>query len=179
MNVLLVYHSDYGSTEGLAKAIAAGYLSECPDADLRLQLAAETSLDDLSSADVLLFGSPVHMGGMAWQMKKLIDEASSLWTTQALAGRLAGVFVTSGGLGQAGGGAELTMMQLHAHFLEQGMLVLGFPKQSSGYANGGLHWGVYARTANLEGMPTGIDDAALLAGRSYGAHVAEWAQRLY
>ena len=179
MNVLIAYHSDYGSTEKMAKAIAAGIRSAAADTHIEFKRAADASASDLLSADIIVFGSPVHMGSMAWQMKKLIDESASLWMENGLQGKVGGVFVSGGGFGGAGGGAELTMAGLHANFLEHGMLVVGFPRSALGYAEGGLHWGAYARTGNHEGMPAGISDAQLTAARSYGAHLIEVAEKLF
>ena len=179
MHVLITYHSDYGSTEKMAKAIAAGMRSAASDLQIELKQAASTSTNDLLKADVIVFGTPVHMGSMAWQMKKLIDESAGLWMENALEGKLGGVFVSGGGFGGAGGGAELTMAGLHANFLEHGMLVAGFPKNALGYAEGGLHWGAYARSGNHEGMPEGINDIQLTAARSYGAHLIDVAEKLF
>ncbi|HKI61034.1 MAG TPA: flavodoxin domain-containing protein [Mariprofundaceae bacterium] len=178
MNILIAYHSDYGNTKKMAEAIAAGIKAGNPSAQTLLKLAEQTSHEDLIDADVIFFGTPVHMGAMAWPMKKLIDEAGKLWMEGALEGKVGGVFVSGGGFGNAGGGVESTMISLHAHFLEQGMIVIGFPKHLPGYADGGLHWGAYGRSGNHEGMPSVVSDAALVAARSYGAHVVEVAGKL-
>jgi NAD(P)H dehydrogenase (quinone) len=178
MNVLIAYHSDYGSTEKMAEAIAAGIRVSQPNGSLHLKTATDTTLDNLLNADVIIFGTPVHMGSMAWQMKKLIDEAAGLWMEGALEGKVGGVFASGGGFGGAGGGVEQTMISLHSNFLEYGMIVVGFPKSLPGYADGGLQWGVYGSTGDHEGMPVGLSDAVLVAARSYGAHVAEVAAKI-
>lgn len=178
MQILIVYHSDYGSTEKMAEAVVAGCRAANPKADIGMQKAASTTLDDLTRADILIFGTPVHMGSMAWPMKKLIDEAGKLWMENLLEGKVGGVFASGGGFGYGGGGVEQTLIALHSHFLEQGMVVVGMPKDLPGYAEGGIQWGAYARTSNHEGMPSGISDAALVAARSYGAHVVEVAAKL-
>ncbi len=178
MNVLIAYHSDYGNTEKMAGAISRGMKTANPDVSVRVRKAAETTPDDLVAADIILLGTPVHMGGMAWQVKKLIDDASGLWMENALEGKVGGVFAAGGGFGGAGGGVELTLAGLYSNFLEHGMIVVGFPKTALGYADGGLQWGPYARTGNHEGMPAGVTDAQLTAARSYGAHVIEVAAKL-
>ncbi|MDX8391676.1 MAG: flavodoxin domain-containing protein [Mariprofundaceae bacterium] len=178
IKALIVYHSDYGSTEKIAQAIADGMRAGQANITLELKQATQTTPDDLLAADVMVFGTPVHMGSMAWQMKKLIDETSSLWMENALQGKIGGVFASGSGFGNAGGGVELTMAGLHANFLEHGMIVVGFPKNALGYADGGLHWGVYARTGNHQGMPDGVNDAQLTAARSYGAHLIDVAEKL-
>jgi len=178
MNVLIAYHSDYGNTQKMAEAIAAGIKASQANMVVTLKTAELTSLNDLTDADVIVFGSAVHMGSMAWPMKKLIDQAAKLWMDGSLEGKVGGVFVTGGGFGGGGGGVEQTMISLYSNFLEHGMVVIGFPKSLPGYANGGLQWGPYGRTGNHEGMPNGINDTALAAARSYGAHLAEKATNI-
>jgi len=177
LKVLISYHSDYGNTGKMATAVAAG-AKAATDCIITMKQAMETSLDDLLAADVIIFGTPVHMGSMAWQMKQLIDRGGKLWIEGGLEGKTGGVFATGGGFGGAGGGVETTMIALHSNFLEHGMTVIGFPRSLPGYADAGLQWGPYARCGNHEGMPQTITDAQLVAARSYGAHVAETALRL-
>jgi len=178
MRIFIAYHSDYGSTEKMAQAIATGASVSQPDCHISIKQAINTQLSDLQQADVIFFGSPVHMGSMAWPMKKLVDDTSKLWMENCLEGKVGGVFATGGGLGGAGGGIEQTLISLHSHFLEHGMVVLGFPKSLPGYADAGLQWGLAARTANHEGMPEGVREEALVAARSYGAHVAAMAAHI-
>ena len=182
MQVLIVCHSDYQHTQSVAEAVAAGATAALQDAGkaekISVKQAADVSLDDMRAADVLIFGTPVHMGSMAWQMKQLIDKGSRLWMPNALQGKIGGVFATYGGYGGAGGGVEQTLIALHANFLEQGMLVCGFPRYLTGYADAGIHWGLAVRTGNDEGMPEGVTEAALIAARAYGAHVVETALKL-
>ena len=182
MNILIPYQSDYEHTLRVAEAVTAGVkmtlLDEAIPSDVHLKQVEQVGLDDMRFADVIIFGSPVHMGSMAWQMKKLIDSGSKLWMEGALEGKVAGVFATYGGYGGAGGGVEQTLISLHANCLEQGMLVCGFPRSLTGFAEAGIHWGLAVRTGNDEGMPEGISDASLVAARAYGAHVVETALRL-
>ncbi|MDQ6970905.1 MAG: NAD(P)H-dependent oxidoreductase [Mariprofundus sp.] len=178
MNALIAYHSDYGNTKKMAEAIAAGMKASQTDISIQLKSAEHTTLNDLSDADVIVFGTPVHMGSMAWPLKKLIDQAGKLWMDGSLEGKVAGVFASGGGFGGAGGGVEQTMVSLYSNFLEHGMLVIGFPKSLPGYADGGLQWGPYGRSANHQGMPSQISDASLVAARSYGAHLAETTARI-
>jgi len=177
MQVLILFHSDYNNTEKMAQAIANGAQAVDDRVQTKLLQVADAKPEDLVAADVIFLGSPVHMGTMAWKVKKLIDDCGKLWMENALANKVAGIFATGGGLGNAGGGVELTMISLFANALEHGMIAVGFPKNLAGYADGGLHWGAYARCANSEGMPQPISDKALVAGRSYGAHVTEVALR--
>ena len=178
MDVLIAYHSDYGNTKKMADAIAAGMKVAHASAAITFRVAEDCTLDDLVAADVIVFGTPVHMGSMAWQMKQLIDRAGKLWMEGALEGKVAGVFATGGGFGGGGGGVETTMIALHSNFMEHGVITVGFPKSLPGYADGGLQWGPYGRSGNHEGMPGSVSDGALAAARSYGAHLAEVAAKL-
>ncbi len=178
MNILISFHSDYGHTEQMAQAIAAGCRAECMDANIHTKQAEYTTLEDFEHADVIFLGTPVHMGSMAWPMKKLIDSTSKLWMETLLEGKVGGVFACSGGLGGAGGGIELTLSSLHAFMLEHGMIAVGFPKNLPAYADAGIHWGVAARTGNHDGMPEAISEGALAACRSYAGHVCRLAQKL-
>ncbi|MBF0282011.1 MAG: flavodoxin domain-containing protein [Zetaproteobacteria bacterium] len=179
MRILIVFQSDYGHTKSMAESIAAGAKAVAPESEIVLQIAEQTSNEDLEHADVLFFGTPVHMGSMAWSMKKLVDQGAKLWMENRLEGKVGGVFVTGGGFGDAGGGVETTMIGLHANFLEHGMMVVGFPKSLPGYADGGLQWGAYARCATHEGMPKELSATQQVGARSYGAHVVEVAQKLF
>lgn len=182
MHALIAYHSDYEHTEHVAEAIAAGAKAILLEHDISgnviVRQAEHVSLEDMRFADVLIFGSPVHMGSMAWQMKKLVDLGAKFWMEGALEGKIGGVFATYGGFGGAGGGVEQALIGLHANFLEQGMLVCGFPRSLTGFSEAGIHWGLAVRTGNEEGMPEGISDASLIAARAYGAYVLETALRV-
>ena len=178
LNILISFHSDYGNTEKMAAAVAAG-AKAAVDCKVDIKQAIDTTLEDLAAADVIIFGTPVHMGSMAWQMKQLIDRGSKHWFEGNLEGKIGGCFATGGGFGGSGGGVETTLIALHSNFLEQGMHVVGFPRSLPGYADAGLQWGPYARCGNHEGMPQSISDAQLSAARSYGAHVAETAERWF
>lgn len=63
------------------------------------------SADDLSEADGFLFGFPTRFGMMASQFKAFFDSTGGLWRTQALSGKPAGLFYSTG---SQGGGQETT-----------------------------------------------------------------------
>jgi len=60
---------------------------------------------DLPEADGFLFGFPTRYGMMAAQFKAFLDATGGLWRTQALAGKPAGLFISTG---SQGGGQETT-----------------------------------------------------------------------
>lgn len=59
----------------------------------------------LTEADAFLFGMPTRYGMMAAQMKAFFDSTGGLWRTQSLAGKPAGIFVSTG---TQNGGQETT-----------------------------------------------------------------------
>lgn len=61
--------------------------------------------NDLTEADGIIFGFPTRFGMMAAQFKAFIDSTGGLWRTQALAGKPAGIFYSTG---SQGGGQETT-----------------------------------------------------------------------
>lgn len=61
--------------------------------------------DELPEADGLIFGFPTRFGMMAAQFKAFFDATGGLWRTQALAGKPAGIFYSTG---SQGGGQETT-----------------------------------------------------------------------
>lgn len=60
---------------------------------------------DLPEADGFLFGFPTRYGMMAAQFKAFLDATGGLWRTQSLAGKPAGLFISTG---SQGGGQETT-----------------------------------------------------------------------
>lgn len=61
--------------------------------------------NELTEADGIIFGFPTRFGMMAAQFKAFFDATGGLWKTQALAGKPAGIFYSTG---SQGGGQETT-----------------------------------------------------------------------
>ena len=171
--ILVVYASDYGNTEKMARAVAEGAQS-VPGTEVVIKKAEEAAFTDLENADGILFGTPVHMGSMDWRVKKFIDTVcSTMWMQNGLIGKVSGVFATGSGFGNAGGGSELAMLSLLSNIAELGMIIVPLPKSTPGYVEGGLHWGPYARSANSQLEPAALSNEALLAAHHHGAHIAK------
>ena len=174
--VLVVYSSDYGSTKGMAEIVAEG-AAAVDGVESILKSAEETTAEDMTSSDALIFGSPVHMGSLDWRMKKLIDTVcSGLWMENALKGKVGAVFTTGGGFGLSGGGAELAMLSMLSNFSELGMILVPMPKDTPGYNLGGLHWGPHIRTMDDSMQPMNQDKATFETARRHGRHVAQLAK---
>ena len=100
------------------------------------------TLDDLSAADGVLFGSPTRYGNMTAQMKQLIDSTASLWLKGEMEGKPAGVFTSTA---STHGGRETTLVTMMIPLLHIGMLIIGVPYSVKGMlhteARGGAPYG--------------------------------------
>lgn len=170
--VLIVYATDWGSTKKMAEAVEAGVKS-VPGAEAILKAAEDVKDTDLTAADAVIMGTPVHMGSPDWRIKKLIDTVfSGLWMKDAMVGKVGAVFATGAGYGNGGGGNELTMLSMLNNFAEQGMIIVPLPKSTPGYAKGGLQWGPYGRSMGENMEQTGLADERVVAAKNHGANVA-------
>ena len=70
--LLIVYHSQGGSTEALAQAALRGARREA-EVDVVLRRAFDATLEDLLGCDALLLGSPENLGYMAGAIKDFFD----------------------------------------------------------------------------------------------------------
>ena len=73
-NLLIVYHSQSGSTERMAESVIAG--ARHPDVagvDVRVRPALEANAEDLLWCDGFLLGTPENFGYMSGAMKLFLD----------------------------------------------------------------------------------------------------------
>ena len=81
----------------------------------------EAQLDDLSWADVVIFGTPTRYGVMAAQLKQFIDGSGPLWAQGALAGKVYAGFCSAA---TAHGGHEATLLSMFHVFYHWGGIVV-------------------------------------------------------
>lgn len=70
--ILIVYHSQTGSTEKMALAVAEGARS-IEKAEVLLKRASDTTTEDLLTADGLAVGTPENFGYMSGMIKDFFD----------------------------------------------------------------------------------------------------------
>ncbi len=70
-NLLIVYHSQSGNTEAMAKAVAAG--AEAAGARVTLKKAPQADEKDLLGCDVVAIGTPNYFAYMAGMVKDFFD----------------------------------------------------------------------------------------------------------
>ncbi len=102
--VAIVFHSGYGHTAEVAKAVARG-TKAVAGSDVQLIPVAEVDKhwDDLAAADAIIFGAPTYMGSVSAPFKAFMDASSKVWMTQGWKDKIAAGFTHSG---SQGGGWE-------------------------------------------------------------------------
>ncbi len=75
--LLVIYYSQAGNTEAMAKAVQEGVFSS--GATVNLKKAAEATSNDLIDCDAVAFGTPNYFSYMAGAMKDFFDRV--LYTT--------------------------------------------------------------------------------------------------
>ncbi|CAN1165914.1 Probable NAD(P)H dehydrogenase (quinone) FQR1-like 1 [Linum perenne] len=139
VKIYIVYYSMYGHVEKLAEEIKKG-ASTVDGVEVKLWQVAETlpeevlgkmgapakksevpiiTANELAEADGILFGFPTRFGMMAAQFKAFMDSTGGLWKTQALQGKPAGLFYSTG---SQGGGQETTPLTAITQLVHHGML---------------------------------------------------------
>jgi NAD(P)H dehydrogenase (quinone) len=202
MKVLVVYYSMYGHIHRMAEAVAEG-VKTIKGAEAVLRRVTETlpgevlakmgaidaqkkfehvpvaTLEDLESADAVIFGTPTRFGNMCGQMKQFLDATGGLWAKGALVGKVGSVFVSSA---TQHGGQESTILSFHITLLHQGFVVVGLPYSFQGQMRndeitGGSPYGA-STIAGTQGERTPSENE-LQAARFQGAHVATIASKLF
>lgn len=199
--ILIVYYSMYTHIHKMAEAIAEG-VREVPGCEVIIRRVPETlppeviaamgaqdaqkamahipiaQVDDLATADAIIFGTPTRFGNMCGQMRQFLDATGQLWMKGALVGKVGSVFTSSG---TQHGGQESTILGFHTTLLHHGMVIVGLPYAFAGQMDnseitGGSPYGA-STIAGTKGerVPT-VNELA--GARFQGAHVAKIAKKL-
>ncbi|MEM3694942.1 MAG: flavodoxin family protein [Candidatus Bathyarchaeia archaeon] len=89
VKVLIVYESKYGNTKRVAETIVEG-MKETGGIEASIKELKEVDLGKVADYDVILIGSPNHIGGPTRGIKGFIDKLSGL----QLKGKMFAVFDT-------------------------------------------------------------------------------------
>ncbi|XVE59392.1 hypothetical protein DITRI_Ditri05aG0043100 [Diplodiscus trichospermus] len=194
----IVYYSLYGHVGTMAREVQRGAnavqgveatLWQVPEtlSDVILQkMKAPAKADDvpeirpeqLADADGFLFGFPSRFGVMAAQFKAFFDATHELWESQALAGKPAGIFWSTG---FHGGGQELTALTAVTQLAHHGMIFvpLGYTFGSGMFemneVKGGSSYGAGTYAADGSRKPTELE---LQQAFHQGKYVAEITTKL-
>jgi len=172
VNILIVYTSTFGSTNKIAQAMAKSlnYLNEV---QCVIKNCESILTDDFIQSDAIILGTPVKMGAIDWQMKKMIDTIMGpLWMKDKLVGKVGGCFATGGGYGKAGAGAELVLASMANVLLEMGIIYIPLPKNTTGYKLGGIQWGAYGQSADENMQFTELNGEQLISCQIHAQNIA-------
>jgi NAD(P)H dehydrogenase (quinone) len=191
--VAVVYFSGTGHTDLMAQAVAEG-ASKVPGTKVEvLPITGEqivngrwkddVTLEKLSQADAIVFGSPTYMGGVAGQFKAFIDGASEVWFKQGWKDKIAGGFTHSSSLS---GDKQGTLLYMAINAAQHSMIWVGageLPSNYFGKDDGvnrlGSFLGIMGQSPmDMSGKPAEIDSGDRLTSQNFGQRIAEFAQRL-
>lgn len=136
--ILVLYYSMYGHIETMAHAVADGarkvegvevVLKRVPEtmqaeafanAGGKAQDTPVATPQELADYDAIIFGTPTRFGNMAGQMRTFLDQTGGLWVKNALLGKIASVFSSTG----TGGGQEQTITSTWTTLAHHGMVIV-------------------------------------------------------
>lgn len=201
MKLLVVFYSLYGHVRQMAEAVAEGARS-VEGVEVQIKRVPETlppdviekmgavesqkgmesipvaTVDDLGSADAIIFGTPTRFGNMCGQMRQFLDATGQLWLKGTLVGKVGSVFTSTA---TQHGGQESTILSFHTTLLHQGMVVVGLPYAYQGQTridevSGCSPYGASTIAGGQgERMPS---ENELEGARFQGRHVAAIAKKL-
>jgi multimeric flavodoxin WrbA len=120
--VAVVYHSGYGHTLAIARAVARGAALDGVQTQLISVDAIDRHWNDLKMADAIIFGTPTYMGGVSAPFKAFMDASSKAWATQDWKDKIAAGFTHSA---SQGGDKFNTVTQLFTFAMQHGMIWTG------------------------------------------------------
>jgi NAD(P)H dehydrogenase (quinone) len=159
MKLAVIYHSETGNTQKVAKVIASAAQEI---ASTETQVMSIDNIDEsfIDESAAVIFGCPTYCGTFSWQIKKFFDT-----TNIKLNGKLGAVFVTENHLG---GGADIAELSVAGCMLVRSMLV---------YSGGALegnpltHFGAVVQKSG--------DDLQLERAKVFGQRIAKKAHELF
>jgi len=192
--VLIVYDTNGGNTAAMAQRVARGVdgvpgceavlraaekvgpTSEERTAPVPDQGAPYAQASMLADCDALILGTPTHFGNMSASLKHFLDRTTEQWFAGTLAGKPAGVFVSTG---SQHGGQETTLLSMMLPLLHHGMLICGLPytlPELSKTTAGGTPYGP-SHVAGNEGRRA-LDEHEATLCQALGERVARTAKAL-
>ncbi|MBM7646119.1 NAD(P)H dehydrogenase (quinone) [Scopulibacillus daqui] len=168
MNIYIVYDSEDGHTEQLAKSVAKG-AQKVEGAKVFLSHVDQADVRDLAEMDAIIWGCPGHFGTISSGLKEWIDKLGYLWAKGELIGKVGAVFCTTATIH---GGIEATMLNLITPMLHQGMMVVGLPANIPENALYGSYYGVGV-TSPIEDANDVLGQSLFEKGLKLGEHLGE------
>jgi NAD(P)H dehydrogenase (quinone) len=202
IKVNVIFYSMYGHIYKMAEAIADGAKS-VPGTEVKLLQVQETipddvlekygakaarasfakiptaTLDNLTEAHAIIFGTPTRFGNMAGQMRNFLDQTGQIWFSGGLIGKVGSVFASTA---SQHGGQETTITSFHSTLLHHGMIIVGVPYSEKGLLDlsaisGGTPYGATTIAAGDGSRQPSANE--LNIAKFQGKHVAEVTAKLF
>ena len=199
--IQVVFYSMYGHIYKMAEAVAAG-ARDAGDTEVTLWQVPElvpddvleksgakaakaafahvpvATVDKLTEADAIIFGTGTRFGNMTAQMRNFLDQTGGLWAKGSLIGKVGSVFTSTA---TQHGSQESTLLSFHTTLLHQGFVIVGVPysearQMTLAEITGGSPYGASTITGG-DGSRQPSDNELAIA-RFQGKHVAGIAKRL-
>lgn len=134
-NILVLIYSQNGGTYKMAKAITEGIqeypntkaiIKRVPSINPKEKLNSDVeklpiaTIDELANYDGIAFGSPVHFANISADMNSFFSQSIPLWTSRALEGKPATVFMSAG----SGAGKEAAILSFWNILASHGMIIV-------------------------------------------------------
>ncbi|GKS11371.1 NAD(P)H-dependent oxidoreductase [Paenibacillus chitinolyticus] len=177
MKIFVVYDSESGHTEALARSIAEGAAAH-PEAEVLLRHVNEAQISELEDVDAIIWGCPGHFGTISSGLKSWIDKLGYMWAKGELIGKVGAAFCTTA---TVHGGIEMTLWNLITPMLHNGMIIVGLPSNVPENVLYGSYYGVGITCpveASKDAPPNLPTESDLALGRALGKRVADIAQKL-
>ncbi|OQW89518.1 MAG: NADPH-dependent FMN reductase [Rhodoferax ferrireducens] len=179
--VAVVFHSGYGHTHRMAKAVADGANADLIAIDAVGNLS-ETEWATLQAADAIIMGSPTYMGSVSWQFKKFADASSKPWFSQSWKDKVFAGFTNSATMN---GDKHSTLHYLFTLAMQHGGIWVGtglMPSNSKAAQRNDVNY-VGSFAGAMAQSPSDSSPAEMLPGdletaRLFGQRVAEVTARL-
>ncbi|KAF4567703.1 flavodoxin-like fold protein [Pleurotus pulmonarius] len=195
--VAIIVYSMYGHVAKLAESVKGGLekaggaaaiyqVPETLSSEILTKMHAPAKPDypiitpaKLTEFDAFIFGIPTRYGNFPAQWKSFWDATGSLWATGALAGKYAGLFVSTG---TQGGGQESTALASMSTLAHHGIIYvpLGYATTFQQLTNldevhGGSPWGAGTFAAgNGSRQPSALElEIAELQGKMFWSTVSK------
>lgn len=181
VKAVVVYHSGYGHTEIVARAVAEGAGADLVAIDAEGNVS-EAGWAKLAAADAIIFGSPTYMGSVSWQFKKFADASSKTWHDRLWQDKIFGGFTNSASL-NGDKGTTLTTLQTLASqhggiWVSLGLLPSNTKTATRADINSlGGSVGLLVQTpadAGVDEVPSGDLETARLYGKRVSAVAAKF-----
>ena len=182
--IAVVYHSGYGHTEVIAKAVYEGTLEMKGTESKLIKVSPEGKISEadwqtLEKSDAIVFGAPTYMGSLSGPFKMFIDTTSKIFFEQKWKNKIAGGFTNSGGLS---GDKLSSMLELVILAGQHGMIWVSpgilpeSPYAPENINRLGSYLGVMAQSD--QGSPeTTPPSGDIKTAKLYGKHIAEVAEK--